>query len=162
MARVRHDQFYRAKRRRNQRRGVYAIELILVLLVLILATFVSLQFGIALIVKQAVAEASTVAAREAAKGADLKELTCVINRVLANHQIMIGSNASYVLEDPDPEPVQGTFPCTPPATPVLSADEVRVTLCVSLTAHPILNILQMYGIDFTGRKFMISSVATRE
>jgi TadE-like protein len=162
MPRVRRDQIYRSGRRCNQRRGAFAIELIMVLLVLILATFVSLQFGIALIVKQAVAEASTVAAREAAKGATLNELTCDINRVLAGHQIMIGSNASYVLEDPLPEPLQGTLPCSPPATPLLDGDEVRVTLCVSLTAHPILNILQMYGIDYTGRKFMISSVATRE
>jgi hypothetical protein len=148
--------------RRKRRRGVSTIELIMVLVVLILATFVSLQFGIALIVKQAVAHASTVAAREAAKGADLTELEEVIERVLAGHQITIGSNASFVLEDPDPEPMQGTLPCTPPTMPELDGDEVRVTVCVSLTSHPILNILSMYGIDYTGRKFSISSVATRE
>jgi hypothetical protein len=39
---------------------------------------------------------------------------------------------------------------------------VRVTLCVSLTAHPILNILQVYGVDFTGKTFTVSAVATRE
>jgi len=149
-------------RRRDNRRGVSAIELIMVLVVLILATFVSLQFGIALIVKQAVAEASTVAAREAAKGANSTQLQAVIERVLAGHQITIGSNASFVLEDPNPQPQQGTLLCAPPAIPSLDGDEVRVTLCVSLTAHPILNILKMYGIDFTGRKFSISSVATRE
>jgi hypothetical protein len=52
--------------------------------------------------------------------------------------------------------------CNPPASPTLDGDEVRVTVCVSLTAHPILNILKVYGIDFTGRDFTISSVATRE
>lgn len=149
-------------RTRRQRRAVSAIELILVLVVLILATFVSLQFGIALIVKQAVAHAATVAAREAAKGADVAELETVIETVLAGHQITIGPDASFILEDPGPQPQQGSLPCTPPASPSLDGDEVRVTLCVSLTAHPILNILQVYGIDFTGRDFHISSVATRE
>jgi hypothetical protein len=160
----------RARSRRHKRRGFQAAELIMVLLVLILATFVSLQFGIALIVKQAVAEASTVAAREAAKvnPADPDELVTIINTVLAGHQITIGPNASFVLENPAPVlnggmlPTRGTLPCDPPTTPALSFDEVRVTVCVSLTSHPILNILQMYGIDYTGKKFMISSVATRE
>jgi len=148
--------------RRHKRRGVSSIELIMVLVVLIVATFVSLQFGIALIVKQAVAQASLVAAREAAKGADSAQLRAVIERVLSGHQITIGSDSSFVLEDPNPEPQQGTLPCTPPAAPALDSDEVRVTLCVSLTAHPILNILKAYGIDFTGRQFSISSVAIRE
>lgn len=150
------------RNRRRQRHGFWSIELITVLIVLIIATFVSFQFGIALIVKQAVAQASIVAAREAAKGASVAQLQTVIERVLAGHQITIGPNASFVLEDPDPEPQQGTLPCTPPALPLLDGDEVRVTLCVSLTAHPILNILKFYGIDFTGRQFSISSVATRE
>jgi hypothetical protein len=163
MAYVGPNAFKRTKRSTGKRRGAFAIELIMVLFVLVLATFVTIQFGTALIVKQTVAEASTVAAREAAKGATLNELTCYINRVLATHGIMIGSNASYTLErDGITEPLQGTLACDPPATPAIDDDEVRVTLCVSLTTHPILNILQPYGIDYTGKKFMISSVATRE
>lgn len=139
-----------------------AIELIGVLVVLIIATFVSFQFGIALIVKQAVAQASVVAAREAAKGANLAEIQSSIEQVLAGHQITIGSDASFVLEDPLVQPPQGTLPCSPPAAPVLDGDEVRVTLCVSLTAHPFLNILDTFGIDFAGRTFAISSAATKE
>lgn len=147
-----------------RRRGTSSIEIVLVLLVLVVATFVSLQFGIALIVKQAVAHAATVAAREAAKAnpADLDELECIIERVLAGHQIPIGSKASFVLEDPQPQPQRGTLPCAPPVAPEIDGDEVRLTLCVSLTAHPILNILQVYGIDFTGKTFTVSAVATRE
>jgi hypothetical protein len=147
---------------RRSRKAVSTVELVLVLVVLIIATFVSLQFGIALIVKQAVAHASAVAAREAAKGATLAELQSDIETVLAGHQIAIGSDASFILEDPLPQPQQGALACSAPAAPELDGDEVRVTLCVSLTAHPILNILQAYGIDFTGRHFSISSVATRE
>lgn len=149
---------------RRSRRAVTSVELVLVLVVLILATLVTFQFGIALIVKQAVAHAATVAARQAAKAnpPDLMELQCDIERVLAGHQITIGPNASFVLENPAPQPQQGGPICTPPATPVLDADEVRVTICVNLTAHPILNIFQAYGIDYTGRTFTISAVATRE
>jgi hypothetical protein len=134
----------------------------MVLVVLILATFVSLQFGLALIVKQTAAQAATVAAREAGKGADLADLKSDIERVLAGHGITIGADAAFVLENPLPQPKQGTLACTPPASPVLDGDELRVTLSVSLTAHPILNILKVYGIDFTGREFTISSVTTRE
>ena len=152
------------QRRRVQRRGVYTIELITVLFVLILATFVSFQFGIFLIVKQAVAHAATVAAREAAKinPATIPELEAIIERVLQGHQIVVGNNLSFVVENPAPQPLQGTLPCTPPATPVLDGDEVRVTVCLSMTAHPILNILQVYGVDYSGRTCSISAVATRE
>jgi hypothetical protein len=148
--------------RRHRRRGTSAIELIGVLVVLIVATFVSFQFGIALIVKQAVAQASIVAAREAAKGATIAEIENSIEQVLAGHQITIGSDASFVLENPTVQPKAGALMCSPPSTPTIDGDEVRVTLCVSLTAHPILNILKVYGIDFAGRTFSISSVATRE
>jgi hypothetical protein len=152
------------RRRRSKRRGVYTIELILVLIVLVLATFVSFQFGIFLIVKQAVAHAATVAAREAAKAnpATVPELEEIIERVLAGHQIVVGNDLSFVLENPSQQPLQGTLPCTPPATPVLDGDEVRVTVCLSMTAHPILNILQAYGVDYSGRTCSISAVATRE
>jgi hypothetical protein len=128
-------------------------------------TFVSLQFGLALIVKQAVAQAAIVAAREAGKGADLDELESAIESVLAGHQIEIGDDASFVLEDApnDPTPQQrGNLECMPPASPTLSSDEVRVTICVSLNAHPFLNILQSYGIDFADHEFSLSSVAPRE
>lgn len=151
-----------ALRGHRPRRGVSTVELILVLVVLIVATMAALQFGIALIVKQAVAHAATVAAREAAKGASTGQLQSIVEQVLAGHQITLGPQAALVLEDPDPRPPVGSLPCTPPATPTLDGDEVRVTLCVSLTAHPMLNILQAYGIDFTGRTFTISAVATRE
>lgn len=138
------------------------IELILVLIVLILATFVSFQFAFALIVKQAVSHAATVAAREAAKGANEAELEEDIETILSGHGITIGPNASFILEDPTPGVLQGSLPCTPPVSPIIDGDEVRVTICVSLTVDPILNILEPYGIDYTGKTFSISAVATRE
>jgi hypothetical protein len=152
-----------AGRSPRRRRGVTTIESILVLFMLIFATLGALQFGLALVVKQAITHAATVAAREAAKGADLDELEEVVEKVLEGHQIVIGPDATLVLEPGILPPVtRGDYDCTQPVQPVIDSDEVRVTLCVSLTAPPFLNILRNYGLDFTGCSFMASSVATYE
>jgi hypothetical protein len=155
----------RRSRKFRSRRGVSTIESILVLVILIIASMAAVQFGLALIVRQAITHAATVAAREAAKGADADELVEVVETVLAGHQITIGDHATLVLEDgPGPLNVEtrGELPCDPPVLPLIHGDENRVTLCVSLGAPPFLNILKCYGIDFCGRHFESSSVATDE
>lgn len=160
-----HTMSRRRRSRAAARRGVTTFESVLVLMVLLIASLAAFQFGLALIVKQTISHAATVAAREAAKGADADELVCVVNRILQENRLAIGEDMSLVLEvGPPPNPIEmrGTFPCTPPATPVLAADEVRVTICVDLTSGPFVNILKNYGIDFTGRTFEISSAATIE
>lgn len=138
------------------------LESIVVLFVLIIATLGAFQFGLALVVKQAVSHAATVAAREAAKGADADELATIVERVLEGHRIEIGEHATLVLEQGLTVQSRGQLPCTPPAEPLLDGDEVRVTVCVSLAAPPFLNLLRTYGIDLEGRTFTISSVATIE
>ncbi len=158
---------YDRRNRTARRRGVSTFESILVLVVLIIASFAAFQFGLALIVKQTVSHAATVAAREAAKQspADADELVCVVNRILQEYRLQIGPDVSLVLEDPTalvPIDQRGSLTCVPPATPVLDGDEVRVTVCVSLTGGPFVNILKFYGIDYTGRTFVISSVAAKE
>lgn len=147
---------------RQRRRGMISLESVFVLLVLIIATLATFQFASALIVKQAVSHAATVAARELAKGADEAEVEYSINRILSPHSIQIGHGASFVVEIPSLQPQHGTLACTPPVSPTIATDEIRVTLCVSLTAGPILNVLKPYGIDFTGKTFSISSVASKE
>ncbi len=154
--------------RTARRRGVSTFESILVLVVLIIASFAAFQFGLALIVKQTVSHAATVAAREAAKvnPADADELICVVNRILQEYRLEIGPDVSLILEDPTavvPIEERGNPAlCDPPVTPVIDLDEVRVTVCVSLTGGPFVNILKFYGIDFAGRTFEISSLATKE
>jgi hypothetical protein len=133
----------------RKRAGMISLESVFVLLVLI-------------IVKQAVSHAATVAARELAKGADEAEVEDSINRILAPHSISVGHGSSFVVERPSLQPQHGSLPCTPPTSPTIATDEVRVTLCVSLTAGPILNVLKPYGIDFTGKTFQVSSVAGKE
>ena len=147
----------------RRRRGATTFESILVLFILIVATLAAIQFGLALVVKQAVSHAATVAVREAAKGADADELALIVERVLAGHRIEIGEDATLIREEGDlPAEIRGSHPCELQGLPPLDGDEVRVTLCVSLTARPFLNILRNYGLDFQGRSFLISSVATRE
>jgi hypothetical protein len=146
-----------------RRRGAVTFESILVLFVLVMASLAAVQFGLALIVKQAVSHAATVAAREAAKGADADELVCVVERILAGHRIEIGDRATLVFEDAGLAPqTRGTLPCPPPEEPEIEGDEVRVTVCVSLDGPPFVNILSPYGVDFAGRTFAVSSLATRE
>ena len=156
---------FHSRSTRRRRTGSSTIESILVLLVLLIASLASVQFGVALIIKQAAAHATTVAAREAAKGADIDELVEDVNRVLQGHRIAIGSDATIVLEDGPASfrrQTRGELDCDPPSEPTIDSDEVRVTLCVSLTAPPFLNILECYGIDFRGHTFQTSAVATKE
>lgn len=149
----------------RRRIGSITIEALMVLFVLIIATIGAFQFGLALIVKQAVIHAASVAAREAAKGATLAELEDVVEQVLAGHQITLGAKASLVLEDlagAPPVDQAGTFPCAPPVSPSLQAGDVRVTLCVSLDQAPFVNALKPYGSDFTSKAFTVSCLSRKE
>ncbi len=140
--------------------------------ILLAVSIATIQFGIAMVVTQAVSHAATVGAREAAKmanmgapGVDMDEVEQVVSAVLATHALIIGPDASVVVEDPTaPVPIaqRGTFPCTPPATPAIHPTEVRVTVCVDLSARPFLNALTSIGIDFAGKRFQASSLAKKE
>jgi len=143
-----------------------------VLPILLIASLATIQFGIALVVSQAVTHAATVGAREAAKmadtggvGVDMDELVCVVESVLGTHGITIGTDASVVLEDPtgsNPIEQRGTLVCNPPSTPVPQSSEVRVTVCVDLGKKPFLNCLTVFGLDFSGRRFTASSLLRKE
>jgi len=151
--------------KRNRRKGLSTLEMILVLPILLLVTFAGIEFGVLLLVRQAVSHAATVAAREAAKGADMDDLEIVIEKVLGPHDIKIGCCASFVLEDPsatDPVQQSGTFACTHPPVPCLDPDEVRVTVCIDMGKRPCLNALKSFGLDLSGRRMAASSFAKKE
>jgi len=151
--------------RPRQRRGSITLEVSLILPLLIILTVATIQFAIFTVVEQAIVHSATVAAREAAKGASLSELTCIVEAVLAPHGITIGDHAAVVLEDPQAiPPVQtaGTIACTPADSPALESGEVRVTVCVDLGGKPFLNALKYIGMDYTGKRFGISAFARKE
>lgn len=148
----------------RRRRGSAVLEAMLVLPILILVALAIFQFGVAMIVEQAVGHAATVAAREAGKGASLAELGPVVEEVLAPHGLSIGSQASLVLENGRNGRSEqlGTYPCVSPREPGMDASEVRVTVCVNLGQPPLLNALASYGIDFSRLHFQASTVTRVE
>jgi hypothetical protein len=144
---------------------VGSLEVVCVLAILILVTVAALQFGVLLVVEQSIAHAATVSAREAGKGADMDDLVCTVESVLAPHGIVIGPHASVVLEDPEAEtPVdrRGTFPCCPPSEPSVDSDEVRVTVCVDLGKKPFFSALCAFGVNLAGKRLAISSLVKKE
>jgi len=160
---MRHEKSH--AKRRKRRRAFQTLEIIIILPICLIASIAAFEFGIAMVIQQAVTHASTVAAREAGKGADIDELVDVVDTVLATHNIEIGPNASIVLEDLNavvPVDQRGTLACTPPATPLIGFDDVRVTVCVDMGAEPFLNVLWSYGIDFSGKTFTVSSLVKKE
>ena len=159
-------------RGRRRRKGSQTLEVVFVLPILLLASIATIQFGVAMVVAQAVSHAATVGAREAGKmadtvapGVDMDELEKVIEAVLAPHGITIGAHASFVLEDPTaavPVDQRGTLPCGHPTTPTVHPSEVRVTVCVDLSKRPFLNCLKSVGVDFTGKRFSATSLVKKE
>jgi Flp pilus assembly protein TadG len=140
------------------------LEVILVLPILLIVFLAALQFGILMVVQQAVAHAATVGAREAAKGADIDEVACVVNQMLSPHALTVPCNASVVLEDPAGTPTQqrrGSTTCNPPPGPTLDSDEVRVTVCVDATGRPFINPLRAFGVCCI-RQLKASSAVTKE
>lgn len=150
----------------RRRQGSITLEVALILPILVLLTIATIQFAVFSTVEQAIVHAATVGAREAAKGASVDELVCVVETVLAPHGVVIGEHASVLLEDPaaSPPSVQrGTPLCTPAASPAgPGPGQVRVTVCVDMGYKPFLNALKYLSIDYTGKRFSISSLAKKE
>ncbi len=152
-------------RRRRPRGGSLTLEAVLILPVLVLTFLAVIQFGILMLVEQTIVHAATVAAREAAKGADIDATVLSAHSVLRLHGLSVGPAMTLILEDPfadSPVQVRGDLPCDISGLPTLTPGEIRVTLCVSLSHRPFLNALRHCAIDFTGRKFTVSAVAGRE
>lgn len=154
------------RQHRRRRRGALTIEFLLIFLILVLAVFASFQFGIAMVIRQAISHSATVAAREAGKFADADELVEVVNQILCVHQLTVGDDVTVILEDPqnvdEPIAIRGNVVCDPPAEPILIPNAVRVTVCVRIDSAPFYNALTCYGIDFTGKHFQFSSVVLKE
>lgn len=59
----------------------------------------------------------------------------------------------------------GTVPAVPPATPVVQADEVRVTVAIDLGRSPMFNSLFSFSpeyVNFSTRYFSVSSLVRKE
>ena len=172
---------------RRKKRGVVTLEFILVFPFLVLTLLAVVQFSVALLMRQAVTHAATVAAREAGKGENIDEVALAVDHVLEGaHCIdfanevggvvtpVLDSGVRILLEVGQPDlllrPAQSEFgdpslTCTPPLNPPILPDEVRVTICIDLSTRPMCNWLFSFdstAVDFNGRCFQISSLVKKE
>ncbi|MCS7272390.1 MAG: pilus assembly protein [Gemmataceae bacterium] len=154
----------RIRSKTHRRRGSLTVELILVLPILILVCLATIQFGILMTVHQAVTHAATVAAREAAKGASIAQLKCIVEEVLAPHCLSVGDCVSVVLEDgvgtPDAEQI-GNVPCPLPSQ-ALPTNSVRVSICVDTSCRPFINPLSSFGFSLANRILCERAVVPKE
>lgn len=154
------------------RRGVEILELILALPVMLIASLAVLEFGILVLVQQAVTTAATEGAREAAKGATCTEVGEVVEAFLAAHNLDIsgGGSVKVVCESKaggvttTASAGNASLDCSPPGFG-LNNGEVRVTVCVEVTDgndKPVPDWLSVFGFSLAGATFEVSSLAQFE
>ncbi len=155
-------------RKARSRRGVETLELILVLPVLVILIVFCVQFAMVAIFQSAVTHAASVGAREAGKGADLDTIVDAVQQIVGVNCITIsdvnGSGTKVVLEDagsPTEEFGDALLVCTPPGN-ALEPTQVRVTVCVDLSATPFCDALAAWGVTFAGRDLKASSFVVKE
>jgi hypothetical protein len=139
------------------RRGSVTLEAILVIPILFITTLAVGQFFIASLVHQAAVNASIEGVKVASKGGDADAVRDAVNEVLSPVNLAIGTEASVIRETMALSEQRGTYTCAAPASPMLAADEVRVTICIDMTAAPMLNALSSFGVTMTGKTLSTSS-----
>ncbi|MDZ7618111.1 MAG: TadE/TadG family type IV pilus assembly protein [Patescibacteria group bacterium] len=144
------------------------LEMILVLPILLIVLVVSVQFGVLTLYQAAVTHATTVAVREAGKGADLDEVVEIVQAVVRDHGVIVSdapSGTRIVLDGGSmAAPISygdDSLACPVPA-PATGFDEIRVTACVDLSATRFRDMLAPWGLTFAGRTFRASSLVTME
>ena len=155
---------------RDRWRGASTLEAIIVIPVLFISTLAAVEFGIVLVVEQAIAHTATVAAREAAKESALKtpsatadELVDVVNTMLAPHKLEVGTSVAFALEvGGSATENRGSLTCDPPTTATVAGDEVRVTVCVRLDTSPFPNLLSGVGVDISNLCVRRSALVKKE
>jgi Flp pilus assembly protein TadG len=145
--------------------------------VLFLATLAVFEFGILLLVEQAIVTAAIEGAREGAKvGATTNAVAERVQRIIDVHCISFdttgttGGDARVIVEDGSGvisgERGNLTIACTPNG-PAPSLRQIRVTVCVPVTdsatgCTPVPDWLSGFGFSISGKLFRVSSVANLE
>jgi hypothetical protein len=150
--------------------------------VLIIVTLAIFQFGILMLIYQAVVTAAVEGAREAGKGGNVNAVASVVNQILVPHGVVVTSastDANIIVEQSQP-PAAPTVtmlngnPCYPPTGVPLSTihRETRVTFSLSLvpqgaasawgTRQGVPNWLSVFGFSLVGKRFEVSSLVRTE
>ena len=153
---------------RCRRRGVGTLELILTLPIVVVLLAALFEYGQLMILQSAVTHAATVGAREAGKCSDIEMVARAVQSVVGVNCIVIsdapGSGTKVVLEDgTDGTSVFGDddLDCGPPGNP-LNPDEVRVTVCVHLSATPLCDPLGAFGFSLSDCRLHASALVKKE
>jgi hypothetical protein len=164
----------------RHRRASVTLELILTLPVIIIVFFAAFQFAMKTMYQAAVVHAATVGAREAGKVSglidpdNLEEVVVpAVQDVLAAHCITVDDTGTRViLEDAENGSASFGDPavCDAPGSPSLGQYEVRVTVCVDISATPfaaafmgpLCSGLEGFGLSFAGTKLYASSLVKKE
>ena len=151
-----------------RRSGVATLELILVLPVLVIMLVAMVEYTTVMILQSTVTHAATVGAREAGKIADIDEVLEAVDAILGVNCITVsddeGSGTKVVLENgsyPTTEFGDPTLAYELPANP-LDPDEVRVTVCVAMSATPLCDALRVWGFSWLGKTLEVSAVVKKE
>lgn len=161
-----------------RRRGAVSLEFIFGVMILTLLTWGIVEYGVLMLCRHSVAQAATLAAREAAKmpddvTANVAAQDTVTGVLQPLHQLPlqpgVGDSGVVLILEYGDDPVQETgdpnlFAVSdPPANPLTPAD-VRVTVCVDMTAGPMINALSIFGSgsSYLGKVFRATAVCQKE
>ncbi|PHS12715.1 MAG: hypothetical protein COA78_07975 [Blastopirellula sp.] len=167
--------------RRQSRKGIQVLELLIAFPVLFIASIAFFQFGPAMVIHEAVQSAAEESAREAAKrvgGQTVEELTEeTMNDILGVHGLALGDAGIQVIieqDDSDPDVTSEVIclgdtviPC-PVSSSITSAEEIKITIIVSMEdgmgnkVAPVPNVLKNYGIDFSQKYYEFSAIARKD
>ena len=159
----------------RHRRGVVTLEAIVGVPILLIVLMAGFEYGLIMIMHQAVMSAVTEAAREGAKvpttvgAADgariLNGVENAVETVLGTHGLTVdvASGVQVVVEDSSGVGSRGQTIVAPPAvTGITDLAEVRVTVRVKISNTRIPGLLETFGINLSAKNFAMTSVSRRD
>lgn len=148
--------------RKRRRRGNVTLEAVLALPVAFIVTLAIFQFGLVAVVHQVAVAAANDGVRVASQGGDLTAVRTAVDRVLSAVNLAIGANASVRRRDSSTSVTAGSPSCPELATPTVAAGEIRVSVCIDMTAPPLLNALAKFGLSFSGKRLEVRAQTAEE
>lgn len=163
------------RRQAAGRRGAETVELVLALPVLLIATIAIFEFGIVMLVHQAVTTAAVEGVREAAKDQSTTQNAAIeVQRILSVHELSFATASTNTTDDvrvvverfgsPTDQVGNTTLSCSPQGGSLV-VNQVRVSVCVRMTnsnGRPVPNWLRSLGFTLAGRTFEASALASVE
>lgn len=164
----------------RRQRGAATLEAILVIPILVWVVFAAFEYGMIMLVEQAVTSAALEGAREGALEpsvsiihpsywADVQEaVTWAVDDILGVYGMgdlaAPNSGVMVIIEDIDNIACIGdtTVTSCPAATSIVDPMELKVTVWVRFSAARIPNFLSIVGLDLSQRKFHVAGIVQKQ